>query len=97
MSNSIPAQSGSITPIEPEGKNFRGQLVKINANQKVTRTYDDTLHNLKIDVVEGVLKIYSGQEVTKTVVRNRQCDVKIGDNIVGAGDEGVTFVETYRK
>jgi len=97
MSNSIPSQSGSITPIEPEGENFRGQLVKINANQKITRSYDNTLHNLEIDVVEGVLKIYDDQEIIKTVVRNRQCDVKLGENLIGAGNEGVTFVETYRK
>ena len=97
MSNSIPAQSGSIAPIEPEGENFRGLLVRINAGQKITRSYDSTLHNLEIDVVEGVLKIYDDQKVIKTVVRNRQCDVKLGDNIIGAGDEGVAFVETYRK
>ena len=97
MSNNIPAQSGSVTPMEPEGENFRGVMVRINPNQKVTRTYDDTLHNLKIDIVDGVLKIYDGQEVSKTVVRNRQCDVTLGENILGAGDQGVTFVETYRK
>jgi len=97
MSNSIPAQSGSVVPIEPEGEAFRGLLVRINANQKITRSYDDTLHKLEIDVVDGVLKIYDGQKLIKTVVRNRQCDVKLGENVIGAGDEGVTFVETYRK
>jgi len=98
MSNSIPAQSGSISPITPTGSNFWGQVVTINANQTINRTYDSTLNRGTIDVVDGVLHIYENGELVRRVVRDRRYEVAIGDaNTFAAGDEKVRFVETYRK
>ena len=98
MSNSIPAQSGSISPINPTGSSFWGQVVTINANQTIARTYDDTLNRATIDVVDGTLHIYENGELVRTVVRDRRYQVAVGTpNTFAAGDVEVRFVETYKK
>ena len=98
MSNSIPAQSGSISPISPTGSNFWGQVVTINAHQTINRTYDDTLNRATIDVVDGVLHVYENGELVRKVVRDRRYEVAIGTpNTFAAGDRSVRFVETYKK
>ena len=99
MANIVP-QPQTVTP-EPIGLTpgaFRGQTLTLEPYRFVIRTYDSTLHKGRIRVLEGQLWVYENDEVVRKIRQNDNYNVDLsGPNKLGSGEDGVSFVETYRQ
>jgi len=96
--NELKEVPANVTPILPEGKNFKGQYLIIEPNTIVEREYSTLPHHSRIFVERGILFIHEDQVVVRKVLAGRYFDVK-ADYLYtfGAGDDGASVTETYRK
>jgi len=99
MSNEIPTeQIADPDPIGETPGRFRGDMITISPHHFVIRSYTDTLHNGEIRVETGRLLVYDENEIVKKIRAPQSYKVDLNaPNKFGAGDEAVSFTETYRQ
>ena len=99
MSNETPTEQIPVPePIGETPGRFRGDTITINPHHFVMRSYTSTLHKGEIRVEQGRLLIYNEEEVVKKIRAPQSYKVDLdGPNKFGAGDEAVSFTETYRQ